>query len=186
MQQNNIIQSVKTDLTEIKTEQESLKNQTPNPKRRSDLSERNLVPTQRLSHQHDHGRGSCSRNATESGTGLSRTTSAEKLNKESNCLRISTQLNPDAADSNDTTFTIYLSIDLINSHTRSALLNANVSKIKTKNENSVLLKEALKPLYIHPHTVRRLCVGSAEGQQVRRPSHLVQVQSPISTALTIL
>ena len=111
----------------------------------------------------------------ESGTSPSRTTSAEKLNKESNCLRISTQLNPDAADGNDTTFTRHLLTDSANNHIRSALLNANVSKIKTKNENSVPLREAPKPLYIHPHTVRRLCVGSAEDQQIRRPSHLVQV-----------
>ena len=36
----------------------------------------------------------------------------------------------------------------------------------------------------HPHAVRRLCVGSAESEdQQVRSRHLVQVQSPVSTAL---
>jgi hypothetical protein len=56
IQQNNIIENVKTDLTEIKSEQQTLKTRMPNYRRRSGPSGRNLAPTQGRSHQAGHGR----------------------------------------------------------------------------------------------------------------------------------
>jgi hypothetical protein len=129
IEQSNIIENVKADLAKIKSEQESLKN------RNNELQNE----IQSLRTQLSASSGSipspvswasvaASGGTTETQTSLSGSTRTENLNKEPNCVRISTQPKPANSDSTVATFTRYLPTDSANTYIRNALLNADTTK----------------------------------------------------------
>jgi hypothetical protein len=128
-QQSSIIEDVRAELTEVKTKQQNLENQ--NTELQEEIrSLRTQLSTYSESLPSTRTWASVAASGASRGSGVSlpQTTGTGNLEKEPNCLRISTQPKPNTTDRDDTTFTRYLPTDAANTYIRNAFLNANTTK----------------------------------------------------------
>jgi regulator of replication initiation timing len=128
-QQSSNIENFRAELAEIKAEQRTIKSQN------SELQEevRSLrtqldsysasLPTTR-----SWASIAAGESATQSGTNLSLATSSDKVNKDPNCLRISTQARHEETDHDSDTFARYLPTDAANKNIRDALQKTKATK----------------------------------------------------------
>jgi hypothetical protein len=134
IEQGNTIENAKADLAEIKSQQENLKiqnNELQDEIRslRTQLSAYSgSIPSGSVPSPRSWASVAASGGTARTETSLSGLTRTENLNKEPNCVRISTQPEPANSESTGATFTRYLPTDSANSYIRNALLNADATK----------------------------------------------------------
>jgi regulator of replication initiation timing len=127
-QSSNVIENVRTELAEIKAEQQALKTQ--NAELHEEIrSLRTRFDTYSASLPSSRSWASIAAGpkTTQSGTSLSRTAISENANRESNCLRTSTQPPQTDAEPTSDSFTRYLPTQAANEHIRNALRSANTT-----------------------------------------------------------